>query len=405
MLCQFSFSNYRSYRDETTLTMQASSMKEFSQSLIADKDGQSFLPVAVVYGPNAGGKSNLLDAIAYVHAAVAQPIFSLMRNKEKSDGAVRQLPKCSSFAFDAVHSSQPSDFEVFYRKGNYEYRYSLSMDAFEIVEESLARRKLGASRPAKLFNRVGNEVTLGPLLNKASVSTNFNPSIPYLSYLYMNTDLEPISEATDWFLNSVFLDYNNFYLERLLENMLDEDDAPEITRFLKTVDVHIDGFRVESNEDERSQRVYVKHQVNGLEYELRLSEESAGTQKLMGLAQVVLSALEMGGTVLVDELDAKLHPKLLRYIILLFKDPKLNKGNAQLIFTSQDVSTMRNDVFRRDEIWFAARDENEASQLWSLSDLHEPNGNLISKNAAFDKQYLSGRYGADPYLMCMEEWA
>ena len=107
---------------------------------------------------------------------------------------------------------------------------------------------------------------------------------------------------------------------------------------------------------------------------------------------------------MVDELDAKLHPKLLRYVILLFKDPELNKGGAQLLFTSQDVSTMRNDVFRRDEIWFAARDEDEASQLWSLSDLHEPNGNLVSKNAAFDKQYLSGRYGADPYLTRIEEW-
>ena len=79
-------------------------------------------------------------------------------------------------------------------------------------------------------------------------------------------------------------------------------------------------------------------------------------------------------------------------------------GQAQLIFSSQDVSTMRNDVFRRDEIWFAARGEGEASQLWSLADIHEANGNLVSKNAAFDKQYLSGRYGADPYLTCIEEW-
>ena len=80
------------------------------------------------------------------------------------------------------------------------------------------------------------------------------------------------------------------------------------------------------------------------------------------------------------------------------------KRGAQLIFSSQDVSTMRNDVFRRDEIWFAARGEGEASQLWSLADIHEANGNLVSKNAAFDKQYLSGRYGADPYLTRIEEW-
>ena len=147
----------------------------------------------------------------------------------------------------------------------------------------------------------------------------------------------------------------------------------------------------------------MKHAVGGKDYELRLSEESAGTQKLMGLASFLLAALERGGTVVVDELDAKLHPKLLRYVILLFKDPEINKNGAQLIFSSQDVSTMRNDVFRRDEIWFAARDEDAASQLWSLADIREANGNLVSKNAAFDKQYLSGRYGADPYLARIEE--
>ena len=204
-----------------------------------------------------------------------------------------------------------------------------------------------------------------------------------------------IKEAASWFLDGVFLNYNSSYLEQMLEQLLDEDDSPEITRFLRAVDVRIDGFRVEKAPEWRGQRVFVKHEVDGKGYELRLSEESAGTQKLMGLAAFLLAALERGGTVVVDELDAKLHPKLLRYVILLFKDPEVNKSGAQLIFSSQDVSTMRNDVFRRDEIWFAARGEGEASQLWSLADIHESNGNLVSKNAAFDKQYLSGRYGAD----------
>ena len=206
-----------------------------------------------------------------------------------------------------------------------------------------------------------------------------------------------VKEAASWFLGGVFLNYNSSYLERALEQMLDEADSPEVTRFLRAVDVRIDGFRVEKAPEGRGQRVFVKHEVDGKGYELRLSEESAGTQKLMGLAAFLLAALERGGTVIVD-------PKLLRYVILLFKDPEVNKHGAQLIFSSQDVSTMRNDVFRRDEIWFAARGEGEASQLWSLADIHEANGNLVSKNAAFDKQYLSGRYGADPYLTRIEEW-
>ena len=110
MLCQFTFSNYRSYRDEMTLTMQASSMKEFSRSLIAGGDSQSFLPVAAVYGPNAGGKSNLLEALGYVQSAVARPIFSLMRGKDAPGGSVPRLSRCSPFAFDAMRSHQPSEF-------------------------------------------------------------------------------------------------------------------------------------------------------------------------------------------------------------------------------------------------------------------------------------------------------
>jgi hypothetical protein len=404
MLCQFTFSNYRSYRDETTLSMQASSSKEFSRSLIPGGDSQRFLPVAVVYGPNAGGKSNLLEALAYVCAAVSRPIRTLKSAGAGGDpeGKESRVVRCAPFAFDGVHGDEPSEFEVYYRVGAYEYRYTLVISASRIAGESLARRKVGASRTATLFERTDDAVALGPSLRRSGVSTSFNPSIPYLSFLYMNTDLEPISQATSWFLGCVFLNYNSAYLEGLLEGMLAEEDAPRITRFLKAVDIHVDGFRVERSDDGGSQRVYVKHRLGDREYELRLSEESAGTQKLMGLAGLVLGALEEGGTVLVDELDAKLHPKLLRYVVLLFKDPEANKGGAQLLFTSQDVSTMRSEVFRQDEIWFAARDEDEASQLWSLSDLREPNGNPVSKNAAYDKQYLAGRYGADPYLVRLE---
>ena len=404
MLCQFTFSNYRSYCDEATPSMQASSIKELSHSLLACGDNQSFLPVAAIYGPNAGGKSNLLDALGYVQSAVSRPIYALMSDREAPEGSMARLSRCSPFAFDAVHADMPSDFEVYYRVEEYEYRYALSVSASKIVSEGLWRRKLGASRAAMLFEREEERVELGPSLRRTGVSVNFNSTIPYLSFLYMNSDLEVVHQAASWFLDCVFLNYNSFYLERVLEEMLREEDSQEISRFLKAVDVHVDGFRVEVDDERHQHRVYVKHVVGGAEYELRFSEESAGTQKLMGLASVLLSALENGGAVIVDELDAKLHPKLLRYVILLFKNPEVNKGGAQLIFTSQDVSTMRNDVFRRDEIWFAARDEGEASQLWSLSDLHEPNGNLVSKNAAFDKQYLSGRYGADPYLTRIEEW-
>ena len=403
MLCQFTFKNHRSYRDETVLSLQATPMKEFERSLIECEDGQRFLPVAVVYGPNAGGKSNLIEAFKHVNYTVTRPIYVLGRGVGGPEMESTLVPLSAGFVFDGTSSSDPSEYELYYRSDGYEFRYALSIKKGEILYEGLWRRKLGASRAATLFEREGSEVALGVLLRKEGVPTDFNPLLPYFSFLYMNCDLPVVADAASWFLTTAIIDFNSFSHERILEKQLDEEDSPKIARFLKAVDVHVEGFRVEED-PVCGRRVLVKHVVNGKEYELRLCEESSGTQKLMGLATIVFNALEEGSALVVDELDAKLHPKLLRYLVLLFKDPEVNKKGAQLIFTSQDISTMRNDVFRRDEIWFAARDENEVSQLWSLADIHEANGNLVSSKAAFDKQYLAGRYGADPYLTRIEEW-
>ena len=116
---------------------------------------------------------------------------------------------------------------------------------------------------------------------------------------------------------------------------------------------------------------------------------------------VILLALNEGRLIVIDELDAKLHPKLLRYVIMLFKNPTINRHGAQLLFTSHDMSTMKNTVFRRDEIWFAAEDEQHQSKIYSLSDIRQEDNTRIKNTAAYDKQYLEGRYGADPYLSNM----
>ena len=107
---------------------------------------------------------------------------------------------------------------------------------------------------------------------------------------------------------------------------------------------------------------------------------------------------------ILDELDAKLQPKLLRYVIMMFKNKEINRLNAQLIFTSQDLITMNNQVFRRDEIWFACKNEEKESEVYSLYEIRDENGEHIRANASFSKQYLTGKYGADPYLSKMLDW-
>ena len=118
----------------------------------------------------------------------------------------------------------------------------------------------------------------------------------------------------------------------------------------------------------------------------------------------IIDALLSGGLAILDELDAKLHPKLLKYVIMMFKDKNMNISNAQLIFTSQDLITMSNEVFRRDEIWFACKNEKKESEIYSLYEIRDENGEHIRANAAFNKQYLTGKYGADPYLSRMLSW-
>ena len=107
MLCQFTFRNYGSYRDEAELSMQATPMREFERSLIECPDGQSFLPVAAVYGPNAGGKSNLLEALDYVRSAVARPVWLLSARADAPEGERPSMARCSAFAFDDVSAAEP----------------------------------------------------------------------------------------------------------------------------------------------------------------------------------------------------------------------------------------------------------------------------------------------------------
>ena len=130
---------------------------------------------------------------------------------------------------------------------------------------------------------------------------------------------------------------------------------------LNDVGIDLSGYRY----DEDSKHLFTQRTINGKAYELPFEAESDGTKKMIAALPVLMVALQEGRTVVVDELDAKLHPKLLRYVIQMFKNQELNKKGAQLLFSSHDLTTMKNTVFRRDEIWFAAMNDNHESEIYS----------------------------------------
>ena len=150
--------------------------------------------------------------------------------------------------------------------------------------------------------------------------------------------------------------------------------------------------------------MYTKHSVDGYETELNLSDESSGTKKLFGLLPFIAASLLTGTVLIIDELDAKIHPVLLRHIIMMFNDMSINRHKAQLIFTSHDLSTMNSEVFRRDEIWFVAKGNAQNSKLYSLVEFKNEKGESVRKDAKFDKQYLEGKYGADPCIKKIIDW-
>lgn len=394
MLCQFSFENFKSYRDETTFEFQAETLPEFSETLLTTPKGSDLLPVGVIYGPNGGGKTNLLQAFACMVSLVVKPIVGLEKNRQQT--IIQQHTARVPFLMDAVSKNEPTVFRVFFRIDQKEYQYYISLKE-EIAYEALYWKNIGGKRTGTVFERDGQTIELGQTINKSNINRDVNPKMPYLSFLAINYNLPVITEVQNWFESCIILNYANSLSEHRI--MLSEDGSIEkkIIHALNDMGIDLTGYRF----DEEQQKLYTQRTVDGEVYELPFSDESDGTKKLIVALPVLLLALQEGRTIIIDELDAKLHPKLLRYIIMLFKNPSVNKHGAQLLFTSHDMTTMKNTVFRRDEIWFAAEDEKHQSKIYSLSDIRQLDNTRIKNTAAYDKQYLEGRYGADPYLSNM----
>ena len=322
MLCQFSFSNFRSYRDETTFDFQAAALSEYKESLIKTERGNDILPVGVIYGPNGGGKSNLLAALGCVISLVTEPVYELGKNHARF--IMQQKIPCIPYLFDEDSREEPSRFQLFFRIGEYEYRYFIVLLHNEITTETLYRRKLGASRAAKVFDRDNGEISLGSVLGTKNINTEVNAKMPLLSFLAINYSIPVIVEVIRWFEECIIRNYANPLAEQQI--LLSDDD------------------------------------VSKKQFITMMNDMGIGT------------------------------------------NPEINKNGAQLLFTSHDMSTMKNSIFRRDEIWFAALDEENSSIIYSLSELRKENNDPINNTAAYDKQYLEGRYGADPYLKNMLSW-
>ena len=402
MLCQFTVKNYKSIRDEITFDMQAAAISEHKERIIKDVDGELYLPVSAIYGPNGGGKSNVLAALHTLVAKILRPLYATEDNEERAFLQKRIIVE--PFAFSEC-KNEPTEFELFFRTDLAEYRYILHVKRDVVVYESLDRVKLETGRRSALFTRDENGAELKGAFAKLKVSEDLSKTLTLLSYLgiaYKGNAV--VKDVLNWFEYGVdFLNYGNPIQELRMAISTSEDVKHLMLDMIQEMDLDIVDFRVEEKENDRIE-VFTKHLVDDVETELSLSDESSGTKKLFGLLPFIAASLLDGTVLVIDELDAKIHPVLLRHIIMMFNDMAINKHKAQLIFTSHDLSTMNNDVFRRDEIWFVAKGKAQNSQLYSLVEFKDSKGSSVRNDEKYDKRYLEGRYGADPYLKTIIDW-
>lgn len=403
MLCQFTVKNFKSIRDEVTFDMQAAAVSEHEDRIIKDKDEELYLPVSAVYGPNGGGKSNVLEALHSLVSKVLRPLYATSNNEEIAMKMKKLV--IEPFAFDEGTRNKPTEFELFFRTEMAEYRYELTVKKEVIEYERLDRIKLETGRKSALFERDEDEITLKGAFARLKTSDGLSDTLPLLSYLGITySKNEVVQDVLDWFDEEIdFLNYGNPMQELRMAVSKSEDVKRLMLQMIQEMDLDIVDFRVEEKENDQIE-VFTKHVVDEYEAELNLFDESSGTKKLFGLLPFIAKSLLRGTTLVIDELDAKIHPVLLKYLIMTFSNMEKNKKGAQLIFTSHDLSTMNSEVFRRDEIWFVAKGNRQNSKLYSLVEFKNKKGESVRKDAKFDKQYLEGKYGADPYLRKIIDW-
>jgi AAA15 family ATPase/GTPase len=405
MLCQFTIKNYKSFKDSATLDMQATDITEHTDEIILDDvDNEKFLPLSVIYGPNGGGKSNVLDALCNLVCRVLKPVCAVC-NKKDCGTKVSCLPAIP-FKFDNESMKLPTEYELFFRTNAYEYRYILHVKKEKVVFESLDRIKIGGSNVVKIFKRDINAtktIELYNIVNKVETN-NITDTLPLLSYFaIINGSMPIIKDIIGFFHEIEMINYGNPFQEAQISIVKDESSKNLIISMLKEMDIDIIDYEIKEREEEKIE-FNTMHMINGEKKILKLEEESNGTIKIFGVLPTIAECLLSGGILVADELDAKIHPKLLQYIIGLFRNPKTNKKKSQLIFTSHDLTTMTSEFFRRDEIWFAAKNNQQESKLYSLVEIKKGNGKQPRKDENYAKQYLEGRYGADPYLRCILNW-
>ena len=420
MLLEFSVTNYRSIRDTQTLRMTASKYYkglEETNCFDADVSGLSrLLRAAVIYGPNAAGKSNLLRALHFMQ------MFVLLSHSHQEGQAINAAP----FALNSHTQNEPSEFEIFFVQDNVRYQYGFAVNRVRVTREWLLAFPEG--KVQRWYEReydVQEEKDRWYFGSKFTGRRRLWQDATRKNALFLSTAVqlnnEQLKPVFVWFQEKLaaILPGAQINLQLSMDQCTSAEGKDRIMAFLNSADIGISGIEIKKiplppmkpemlppdmpqplkeqvlrdMQGKEIPDIHFLHKTNtGESVPFQFSDESDGTKKLFAFAGPWLDVLARGRILFFDELDTSLHPLMVRFLIGLIQNPEINKHNAQLIFTTHDTSVLDTDLFRRDQVWFVEKDREQASRLYPLSDFKP------RKGEALEKGYLNGRYGALPFI-------
>ena len=412
MLIQFRFKNFKSFRDDTILDLSATKITEYSNRVV-QIGTEKILPTAAVFGANASGKSNVIEAFRYMTIYVMDSFAYGGETDDKKSKTRR--PRLTPFLFDSKSRDAESSFEVYFitseENGGRSYNYGFTLNQNGVIEEWLNSKAKTAREYKPVFYRNGSELDLSGLPGKMQdiIKLSLYDETLIVS-LGAKQRISRLKMIRDWFCNVNFANFGNPFENVFLSSVIPEGFADDravqkkVIDYFSAFDPSIIGFRVEvmkgDDEDAEHVRIDAVHHVIGSDETavIPLQDESDGTLKMFALYPALQDTLNTGSILFVDELNARLHPLLVRSFLILFLNPETNPNHAQLVFTTHDSWQLSNNLLRRDEIWFTEKAPSGVSTLYSLADFIDDVGVKIRKDESYEKNYLLGKYGAIPTL-------
>ena len=413
MLLRFGVENHLSVSNRQELSFAASSLKDRRDGLIPCDVVASgaVLPAVVIYGANASGKTNFVNAISTMRNMVLWSHIS----GEPGGGVPRH-----EFRMDRSWSGRPSCFDIDFVLDGTRYHYGFEATDNEFTSEWLYEMPKAHRR--KLFEREGNEFKFGRSLkgqNKSIERLTRSNSL-FLSAAAQNghADLSPVYE---YFRDMTFTASTSIPGFEASRGFAKADPDDRVIEFLRSIGTGVIGFKrrevdvpeeareirrelqavlakvsdgaakMQSEDEDTVVRIELTHRgAAGAEVHLDLNLESAGTRRLLVVLSQVFRALDGGMPIIVDELDASLHTYASEAVVRLFCSRMVNRTGAQLIATTHDTNLMRSSALRRDQLWFAEKSAAGATEIYPLTDIRSRKGDNLELG------YLQGRYGAVP---------